>query len=136
MISGINIIFKRWAEKKLKKFGMTFSQFGVMLILLQKEGLSQRELADAFNIDTTSIMVICDSLEKKQWIKRQSDPNDRRINRLFFTEEGRHVFSNSLPTIKEGYEEVFNSITDEELELISPLIEKIYNKVKILSETK
>lgn len=132
MISGIDILFKRWAEKKLKKFDMTFPQFGVMSILLEHEGASQREVADAFNIDSTSVMVICDSLEKKKWIQRKSDPNDRRVNRLFITEEGRRIFSSSLPTIREGYE-VFNLITPEELETISPIIEKIYDKIKNLS---
>src|SRR3990170_1845666 len=93
LIVGIYLKSERLAKQELKTLGVTFSQFRAMMVLSQKDNITQREFADIIETDTTTVMVICDSLEKKGWLRRVSDATDRRVNRLVLTDSGRNVFT-------------------------------------------
>jgi MarR family 2-MHQ and catechol resistance regulon transcriptional repressor len=80
--------------------------------------------------DTTTIMVICDSLEKKGLLKRMKDPSDRRVNRLVLTEKGKDVISKAYPLMMKRYEFFVETISEEELDTITPILEKLYLSIK------
>ena len=65
-------------------------------------------------VDTTTIMVVCDSLEKKLYIRRTADAADRRINRLEVTEAGRIAADSALPLIIGVLQPLTGSISGEE----------------------
>jgi len=71
-------------------------------------------------------MVICDSLEKKGLLKRMKDPSDRRVNRLVLTEKGNDIVSKAYPLMIKRYEFFVESISKEELEAITPILDKLY----------
>ena len=130
LISGIYQKSRRLSEESLKTLRITFPQFGALLRLSFQDNVSQKELSEIIDIDTTTIMVICDSLEKKGFLKRNKDPSDRRINRLVLTEEGKDVVSKAYPLILRRYEFFVNSISKKELEVITPILEKLYTAIK------
>jgi len=80
--------------------------------------------------DTTTVMVICDSLEKKRWLNRVKDLSDRRVNRLVLTEEGRSVFENAYPLIIAGYKLFVDAISEERITGILPILEELYWAIK------
>lgn len=88
LIWRIYFLSKRVIDKNLKKLNLTYPQFGTLVALSKQENISQRKLAEFFGIDTTNMMVICDSLEKKKLIKRKSNPKDRRENLIVRTKLG------------------------------------------------
>jgi DNA-binding MarR family transcriptional regulator len=106
---------------------MTFSQFRTMLVLSQKDNITQREFADRIDTDTTTVMVLCDSLEKKGWLMRMPDATDRRVNRLVLTDDGKKVFSQALPLLQKIYNDyALNNISTDELQLAIPVLEKLF----------
>ncbi len=127
LIAGIYIRFGRLAQQQLKKLNMTFSQFRTMLVLSQKDNITQREFADRIDTDTTTVMVLCDSLEKKGWLMRMPDATDRRVNRLVLTDDGKKVFSQALPLLQKIYNDyALNNISTDELQLAIPVLEKLF----------
>jgi DNA-binding MarR family transcriptional regulator len=130
LISGIYQKSRRLSEESLKTLRITFPQFGVLLRLSFQDNVTQKELSDIMDTDTTTIMVICDSLEKKGFLKRMKDPSDRRVNRLILTEEGKSVVSKAYPLMMRRYDFFVNSITRKELETITPILEKLYAAIK------
>ena len=130
LISGIYQKSRRLSEETLKKLGITFPQFGVLLRLSFQDKITQKELSDIMDTDTTTIMVICDSLQKKGFLKRMKDPSDRRVNRLILTEEGKNIVSKAYPLMMKRYEFFVNSISQKELETITPILEKLYAAIK------
>ena len=103
LISGIFQKSRRLSEETLKPFRITFPQFGALLRLSFRDNITQTELSEIMDTDTTTIMVICDSLEKKRFLKRMKDPSDRRVNRLVLTEEGKNVIAKAYPLIPEKH---------------------------------
>jgi DNA-binding MarR family transcriptional regulator len=130
LISGIYQKSRRLSEESLKTLRITFPQFGALLRLSFQDNITQKELSEIMDTDTTTIMVICDSLEKKGFLKRMKDPSDRRVNRLILTEEGKSVVSKAYPLMMRRYDFFVNSITRKELETITPILEKLYTAIK------
>jgi DNA-binding MarR family transcriptional regulator len=127
LIVGINIRFGRLVQQQLKKLNMTFSQFKTMIVLSQKDNITQREFADMIDTDTTTVMVLCDSLEKKGWLIRMPDATDRRVNRLLLTDNGKKVFSQALPLVQTIYNDyALNNISTDELKTAIPVLEKLF----------
>jgi len=130
LISGIYQKSRRLSEETLKALRITFPQFGVLLRLSFKDNITQKELSDIMDIDATTIMVICDSLQKKGFLRRMKDPSDRRVNRLILTEKGKIIVSKAYPLMMKRYEFFVNSISPKELEIITPILEKLYAAIK------
>ena len=130
LICGIYQKSRRLSEKSLKTLRITFPQFGALLRLSFQDNITQKELSEIMDTDTTTIMVICDSLEKKGLLKRMKDPSDRRVNRLILTKEGKNVISKAYPLILRRYEFFVNSISKKELEMITPILDKVYTAIK------
>ncbi len=130
LISGIYQKSRRLSEESLKTLRITFPQFGVLLRLSFQDNITQKELSDIMDTDTTTIMVICDSLQKKGFLKRMKDPSDRRVNRLILTEKGKNVVSKAYPLMMKRYAFFANSISRKELETITPILEKLYSAIK------
>ncbi len=58
------------------------------------------------------------------------DPSDRRVNRLVLTDKGKQVVAKAYPLIMKRYKFFVNSISEHELEAITPVIEKLYAAIK------
>jgi DNA-binding MarR family transcriptional regulator len=134
LISGIHIKSRHWTEKQLKPLRVTWPQFGAMIALSQNEGITQKELSRIIETDTTTIMVICDSLEKRGLVNRVRDESDRRINRLFFTDEGKDVLGKAVQKTQLAYKHILANISPDEIKESLPLLQKIYSRVKEVHE--
>ena len=126
LISGIYIKSRRLAEEMLRPLNITWPQFGALLQLSLEDMITQRELADRLETDATTTMVLCDSLEKKGWLSRVRDPNDRRVNRLMMTETGREIFEQAYPIMLSGYELFTGSMSLEQTEVVLPILSELY----------
>jgi len=129
---------RRSADARLKGIGLTFPQYGTLFALLnhQEKSLNQRDLATFMKTDTTTIMVICDSLEKKGLLTRNPDSSDRRVNRITITSKGIKAVTESLSSIREVFTPVLSSITKKEAVIFSSVIEKMYRLVNTIETTK
>jgi len=130
VISGIYLKSRRLSEESLKSLGITFPQFGALLNLSARDNITQKELAERMDTDTTTIMVICDSLEKKGLLERKKDPTDRRVNRLVLTAQGRNVFGKSFPLMMERYKFFSEAAEQKEIEAVLPILEQLYSAIK------
>lgn len=130
LISGIYLKSRRLSEESLKNLRITFPQFGALLNLSAQDNVTQKELAERMDTDTTTIMVICDSLEKKGMLERKKDPADRRVNRLVLTAQGRIIFGKSFPLMMERYKFFSEAADQKQIEAILPILEQLYSAIK------
>ncbi len=71
--------------------GLTYSEFSLMLMLFDKEGCSQDDMTSFLHVDKAAITRVIKMLEKKGFLYRKQDDVDRRLKRLFLTEEGKKL---------------------------------------------
>lgn len=129
LIAGIHIRTRKFTEQRVKTLNMTYPQLGALMALTRKDNITQRELAEMLETDATTAMVLCDSLEKKEWLIRKRDKTDRRVNRLIMTDSGRDVCAQAMDLIQTGYEYVLNRIPSDELNKVLPFLEEAYRNV-------
>ena len=72
-------------DRLVKSIGLTRSQWWVLTHLYREDGLTQTKLAELMEIEKPSLGRLLDRLEAKKWIRRESDPHDRRANRIYLT---------------------------------------------------
>jgi DNA-binding MarR family transcriptional regulator len=134
VVAGIHIKTRKFTERKLKQLNMTYPQLGALMALIRKDDITQRELAELLETDTTTAMVLCDSLEKRGWLIRKHDMNDRRVNRLILTDNGTDIYRQAMSLLMTGYEYVLKRAPSDELNKVLPILEKIYQHIKEVTQ--
>src|SRR5215469_3062370 len=81
----------RRAREKLAAHGVTPMQYAVLKVLWQQEGQTGAELGARLVIDSATMTGLIDRLEASGLLKRQADADDRRVQRLFVTKQGRSL---------------------------------------------
>lgn len=116
---------RRWMQDELRPMGITYPQFGALCALSQDDRITQKELSGMLNAGATTVMVICDSLEKKSLIQRLPDPSDRRVNRLTLTDAGRETVARAYPQIRDGCKDALSAASASDLRTTVQLLEGI-----------
>jgi DNA-binding MarR family transcriptional regulator len=74
-------------DRRVKALGFTRSQWWVLTHLFRNDGIIQSELADILEVEKPTLGRLLDRLEAKGWVRREADAADRRVKRVFLTEE-------------------------------------------------
>jgi DNA-binding MarR family transcriptional regulator len=133
-ISSINRQVRRISEQALKPLNLTWPQFEVLLQLSLGDNVAQTDLAERLDKDTTTVMVLCDSLEKKGLINRVKDLGDRRVNRIVLNEDSRAITIEACQTLTTVYKATTENISQQTLEKILLELERIYESLQRRSE--
>jgi DNA-binding MarR family transcriptional regulator len=88
-----NLVFRvlvagaeRWAQSDL-----TMPQLKVLLLLGESGSARVSWLASEMAVSPPNITGILDRLEKRGWVRRTGDPQDRRVVRIVLTESGQEL---------------------------------------------
>ncbi len=82
-------LVRQYAEREVRKFGITRAQWAVVAKLERYEGLKQAELAELMEMQPITLTRLIDRLCEADLIERRSDPDDRRVNRLYLRPAAR-----------------------------------------------
>jgi len=74
-------------DRRVRSLGLTRSQWWVLNHLFRNNGVTQSELADMLEVEKATLGRLLDRLEQKGWVRREADAADRRVRRVFLTEE-------------------------------------------------
>jgi MarR family transcriptional regulator for hemolysin len=77
----------RLFENRARHLGLTRPQWRVLAGLHGNDGITQTALSEITSIARSPLGKIVDQLERKHYIERRGDADDRRINRLYLTVE-------------------------------------------------
>lgn len=83
---------------RLRVIGLSVPQFDVLSTLTEREGMSQRELADRLYVTKGNVSGLIDRLVEAGLVVRQSTPDDRRSHALHLTDEGRRLAGLGIET--------------------------------------
>jgi DNA-binding MarR family transcriptional regulator len=95
---------------------VTREQFDVLHLIFEREGLTQREIAEELSKDKANITRTLDVMQKNKLIKRSRDEHDRRVYKIFLTEKGKKLEERLIPAMREINKKITRGITKEELE--------------------
>jgi DNA-binding MarR family transcriptional regulator len=129
LIWRIYFLSKRVIDQNLKELNLTYPQFGTLVALSKQENISQRKLAEYFGIDTTNMMVICDSLEKKNLIQRLSNPKDRRENLIVRTMRGKNFTQKAVKLMESYVNQITGQLKRKDIVSAMPVLKKLHESL-------
>lgn len=109
-------------------YDVTNEQWGVLSVLYNNEGCTQSEIADILGKDKTNITRILDVMQKKNMIVRTNDESDRRMYRIYLTEEGKNLELKLIPIVVDMKKSI-EDFTEDEIEKFKTMINKIYDSL-------
>ena len=117
-------------HEQFKANGIDLSkeQMVVLKKLNDQDGLSQNELAFLVLRNKSTLTRLLYKMEKKGYISRKQCKEDKRINNVFLTENGKNTFNRSKPIIKDLIGTMEKNISTSEKQQIIKTLKKIqYN---------
>src|SRR5271170_964895 len=93
LIHDVSRLRRTAFDQRMKPLGITRSQWWVLTGVSRHgdEGITQTELAGVLDLGKVALGRLIDRLEHREYIERHSDPNDRRINRVYVTSRGNAI---------------------------------------------
>jgi DNA-binding MarR family transcriptional regulator len=94
-------------------------------VLDRRDGITQTELADYLELDKSTIGRLLDRLEERGFIRREKDPNDRRIFRIFIAKTAYPVLT-ELEQVADGVRaQALSGISEKDNEKLLALLGQV-----------
>lgn len=126
-IAEIAQSIRRFLETGLASKDLTFNQYNLLQLLVEQPVMLPSELADRLSINRPTVTVILRNLEKKEWIERNTDPENRRNVQVRITEAGRQKAETVrawMIRVKGSFDPLVG-LSEGELETLESLLEII-----------
>lgn len=116
-----------YLQELLNQFGLDLSKEQMITLkkLHDQDGLNQNELAFLTFRDKSSLARLLSKMERKNYIMRKPGKEDKRMNQVFLTDEGRAIFSQSRLAIKKLISAMEQNITDAEKNQMIGILKKV-----------
>jgi MarR family transcriptional regulator, organic hydroperoxide resistance regulator len=97
----------------------------ILINLYRREGISQQELARKLLVGRSNMSMLLPQLEKRGLVERRGDGRDKRVLRLFLTEEGRSVTEEAMKVQTALIDQVMDPATEAQCILVAEQMERI-----------
>jgi DNA-binding MarR family transcriptional regulator len=115
----------RQMEQIFAKRGVSTAQFDVLMALQHGEGITQQELANRLLVTKGNVCGLIDRMETAGWVERRADPDDRRANRLYLTDEGRQRIAVTFPDHKTLVDETLGRLDEPQIRTLYELLGRL-----------
>lgn len=123
-------IFKDFVTS-LQQYEITPTTFGALVLIEANPGIKQSELAEAIQLDRSTVVPLIDRLEKRQLVARERLANDRRANALRVTAKGVTLLDELKPLVIEHERRLISRLSDNEQKKLIDLLGKIFPDQRI-----
>ena len=130
------IILSKRIRRKLdngtSKYGITGVQSRILGFIShnsEKRDIFQKDIEEELDIRRSSVTSVLQLMEKKGYIERVSVCRDARLKKIILTEKGAEIQRNVKSLILELEKSLMDELSDEELEVLVSLIDRLSNKI-------
>jgi MarR family 2-MHQ and catechol resistance regulon transcriptional repressor len=116
------------AGRSIAGLGLCQSDFGVMEALLHKGPLPVKALGEKVLLTSGSMTAAIDRLERRGWVMRGDDPQDRRSRIVRLTPEGRKTIQALFRTHERDMEQAARRLSEKERAELMRLLRKLGNR--------
>lgn len=95
---------------------VTTAQAGILFLLKQKSGQSMSEMSQMLSIDNSTLTGLVDRLERSGFVRRNSNPGDRRALNIDITDAGIRELEKAKTVIGRINEEIKVGFSEQEME--------------------
>jgi len=135
MLHDIYVLLDDGDHRVLAAFDLTPSQYAVLLLLDVHEGSRLTTVSDRLLLARSTITRIVDQLEKAGLVQRNSDPDDRRAQRVNLTAEGEARRKAAQEAHDQSVERRLSTLESAEQEQLRDLLDELRQSLRDQLET-
>lgn len=122
-----NIFYpEEWLQIDMK---LSKTELFAMLIVDRHGEVIMSKISDEINISMSTATGIVDRLVKKKYLVRERSQLDRRVVQIKLTEKGQKIIEDLKSSINKYLNKIYESLTDEEIKVISRIFIKVINAI-------
>jgi len=135
-IKLLSQLLYRKLQDRLEPLGLTPFHWLVLSCLWLEDGLPTSEICERLNEVGGTLTGVLDRMEERGLIRRQRDPEDRRIWRIWLTPAGNDLREVLPPRVLELRQQLCQGISLREYELFAQILDQVIQNVSRHSASK
>ena len=101
-------------NRRLRPYGLTNMQHLVLEGLWYQPGMTATEISKLLILDKATLSGVLDRMTETGWIVKSPDPEDRRVQRIYPSEEADRLKPELIEKRKEANQEILEMFSPEE----------------------
>lgn len=119
------LVMNQHLARELAALDIKPPHLDILVNLYRFEGLTQQELARKLLVGRSNMSMLLPQMEKRGLIARRGDEADRRVLRLFLTEQGRALTEEAMDIQTKVIGELMKASTIEECTAVAEVMERL-----------
>lgn len=124
------LLSKAHFNNYLKEYDISPEQWSLIFRVVERSGLTQKELSDSTYKDQANITRSIDRLEQKGFLKRIENPNDRRSFQLVPTQDAIALVERIIPLSQAFNAQLTQGFSEEETKMLIALLNKVHHNLE------
>jgi MarR family 2-MHQ and catechol resistance regulon transcriptional repressor len=112
-------------NEDIARHGFSTENFMILEFLYNKGPHTVQKISEKLSIPSGSITYVVDKLEKKQCVRREVSPTDRRASNVVLTDEGHSLFQEIFPQHVDVISEKLSFISNEEKIQLTDMLKRL-----------
>lgn len=128
----VSILYRKnqvYLNGVLKPLNITAAEVPVLIHLFGRDGISQEELSSFLVIDKAATARVVQSLLDKGFLRKEKDPNDRRSNQVFLTEQAIEQRATIFAHLRQWTDFLTAGIDEASVQTMFAVLEAMADKV-------
>ncbi|WP_372011085.1 MarR family winged helix-turn-helix transcriptional regulator [Paenibacillus chitinolyticus] len=122
-------------SQRLKEYDITPEQWSVLYRIYEQDGLIQKDIAAKAGKDKPTTTRILDSLESKQFIRKQVGQGDRRSFHIYMTDKGRSLIAETVSIEQQTIRDAAAGLSQEQYNQLITFLRGIIDNLTLTSES-
>ena len=123
--ADISRLMRTEFDRQVSALGVTRAQWMVLARLARRPGCSQTELADMMEMERATAGRLVDRLEENGLVRREPDPTDRRVRRVFPTDLATGQQAQMRAVADAIVDDALSDLNAEQRETLMTLMESV-----------
>lgn len=133
-IGLLSRLFDRALEAELSAFGVLPGQFPALVMLYQKDGLTQAELCQRINVEQPTMANTLNRMERDDLIRRVPDPDDKRRTRIHLTDRAKAFKSDLMERARQVPGQAMTGMDSADQDRVFHLIGRMIDNLKVAED--
>lgn len=129
MISRLELVRKIVLRKALKGEGLHYKQRPILEYIINNDGCTQSELAEALRVTPASIATSTKRMQNAGLVTKHTDKNDLRCNRLCATQKGREIATRCREKYWLVTDTLFEGFTADEVSQLQSMLCRLIKNI-------
>ncbi len=109
----------------LGEHGLRLPHFAVLAALADYGPLAQHRLADSLGLNRSHLVGYLDDIEKRGYVQRERDPDDRRRQRVALTPPGLDLLDRLREIARRSQDEYLHVLSEDERRTLVDLLRRV-----------